>query len=62
MSDRDLQAPWIGRGQEEAKVFCYCDYCGDAIYEGEDYYEIDGCAIHSDCIHHFSKTAGLSYD
>lgn len=38
----------------EDKVFAMCDCCGGEIYEGEDYYSIDGELIHEDCLHDFA--------
>lgn len=46
--ERPLEPP-------EDKVFCYCDYCGGEIYEGEDIYEIDGDIIHEDCLLDYAK-------
>ena len=53
----DLQAPWIGFGPEEAKRVFTCDYCENDVYEGDDYYDINGWRICEDCIDKFLKTA-----
>ena len=46
----------------EDKVFCECDACGQEIYEGGTYYDIDGDNIHDDCFelyfHQNQKIAG----
>lgn len=34
----------------EASVFCTCDWCGDEIYEGDDYYEIGTENVCANCI------------
>lgn len=39
----------------EDKVFAMCDHCGGEIYEGEEYYEIDGDLIHEDCLLDYVK-------
>lgn len=36
-----------------------CDCCGEPIYEGDDYYDIDGVAWCEDCIRAARKTAEL---
>ena len=33
----------------EDRVYALCDHCNGEIYEGEDFYCIDGDRIHSDC-------------
>lgn len=40
-----------------AKIFTYCDVCGEPIYVGDDYYKIDGKDICDDCINDFRKVA-----
>lgn len=40
----------------EDKVFTYCEHCGGEIYEGEDYYDIEGESIHEDCLYDFAKS------
>lgn len=54
MSDRDLQAPWIGlcredyedrfRRKSEDDIIGYCEECGKALYEDDEIYDVcDGC-------------------
>ena len=51
MSDRDLQAPWIGlcsedsfRSRREDDIIGYCEDCGRTLYEGDEIYDVcDGC-------------------
>lgn len=54
MSDRDLQAPWIGlcredyedrfRSKSEDDIIGYCEECGKALYEDDEIYDVcDGC-------------------
>jgi hypothetical protein len=31
------------------RIFCNCDYCGEPIYYGEKYLEINDDFIHLDC-------------
>ena len=39
----------------EDRVFAMCDYCGREIYEGEEYYEIEGDRIHEDCFDEYIR-------
>lgn len=39
----------------EDVVFAMCDHCGGEIYEGEEYYDIDGQYIHEDCLRDFAE-------
>lgn len=47
MSDRDLQAPWVGlcredyedRRKSEDDIIGYCEDCGKELYEGDESYE-----------------------
>ena len=34
----------------EARLFGHCDWCGDEIWEGYDYYDINGDIVCCDCI------------
>ncbi len=36
-----------------------CDICGEEIYEGDDYYSIEGDYICTSCIDDFRKTAEI---
>lgn len=44
------------------KFYHHCTHCNEAIYEGEDIYEIEDQPIHKDCIssyiEHFRYIAG----
>lgn len=33
----------------------YCNHCGDEIYAGEWYCEVDGELLHNDCLPDFEK-------
>ncbi len=37
------------------RIFAYCEHCGGEIYDGEDYYEIDGDCIHEDCFYEYIR-------
>lgn len=40
-----------GRCEKESEVIGYCAHCDEPIYEGEDYYDIEGDVIlHEDCL------------
>ena len=39
----------------EAEVIGKCEHCGDDIYEGEDYYDIEGEIIHEDCLREWAE-------
>ena len=39
------------------EAVCTCDMCGEDIYEGEDYYQINNDNICKFCINDFRKTA-----
>lgn len=61
MSDRFLQAPWVGKTPEEyygkEEIADKCDCCGKDIIVGEEYYDIDGTMICEECIKTYKKTA-----
>lgn len=40
---------------KEPVVFCTCDECGQDIYEGEEYWVIDGCTVCDDCLRDFAE-------
>lgn len=43
---------WDGemhRRQENCRVGL-CECCGEAVYDYEDYYDIDGIKLHEDCL------------
>jgi len=37
------------------KIFGMCDHCGQEIYEGEEYYDIEGDRIHEDCLRDYCR-------
>lgn len=55
-------APWIGMCRDDwvnrnRKVFATCEYCGEEIYVGEDYYDLRGEIVCESCVIDCSKTA-----
>lgn len=38
----------------EDKVYATCSHCGNEIYEGEMFYDIEGDYIHEDCLHDYA--------
>lgn len=44
---------------EEPPVAFYCEYCGNAIHESEQYYEHDGLAICNDCSQRYAWSVFL---
>ena len=57
--DEYVTGHWGDDGYEEPQISHYCDECGEAIYEGEDYYEIEGGIYCEDCVYKMKKTAVL---
>ena len=50
----NLEHGWIGsEDKENNEIAYYCSFCGEPIYYGEDYYDINDekicCACISDC-------------
>lgn len=45
----------------DPEVFARCEICGEPIYDGEDYYEIDGQRYCEDCVYDARKTAEVDY-
>lgn len=41
----------------EPPIFAHCSFCGEPIYDGDDYYEIDDYKYCEACIHDSRKTA-----
>ncbi len=41
----------------EPQIVLYCCGCGAEIYEGEDYYDIDGTPACEDCVSRMKRTA-----
>ena len=59
-----LQTPCHPRcpNADGPEVFGECDGCGNEIYDGDEYYEIDGKIYCEDCIIDFRKTAEVEID
>ena len=60
MFDEKLLTDFLYNGSYEmptAQPIHSCYDCGDYIYDGEHYYEIDGCIVCEDCIVNFRKVA-----
>lgn len=45
----------LSSGLEGEKVYCECSHCDGEIYVGEEYYSIDGEALHEDCLDDYVK-------
>lgn len=41
--------------QEDGRTAAHCTQCKGEIYEGEDYYRIDGRAVCTDCLARFAE-------
>lgn len=59
MLKQEYQAPWIGHpaDEKEPEPMYTCDLCESVIYEGDDYYAIDGITVCEDCVRSCRKTA-----
>lgn len=60
IDDRNLEAPWIGDddyGASKRELVHVCECCDAGIYEGEEYYDIEGYIVCEACIHEYKKTA-----
>lgn len=51
-----MEAAWLE--PPEAEVYTHCDCCGEPIYEGEEYYSINGWEICEECIGSYRRMAG----
>ena len=40
------------------RVFAACDGCSRKIYEGDDYFQLDGVIYCEDCVYDARRTAG----
>jgi hypothetical protein len=38
----------------EPDTYCTCDYCGDSIYNGEDYIKCGNDKVHEDCFEDYA--------
>lgn len=41
--------------EDSGKKIGVCEHCSDPIFEGEDYYDIDGDMVHEDCIRDYAE-------
>lgn len=60
--DSDLQAPWIGfpdkyKEDRPPRVAFQCEWCGEAVYEGELSYNFDGERVCEDCVNSCRETS-----
>ena len=46
---------------DEAPVFARCEICGEPIYDGDDYYDIDNEYWCEECVHNARHTAEVEY-
>ena len=42
-------------------IVCCCDECGEPIYDGEKYYELNGEAICGDCVDNMTSRELLDF-
>ena len=40
---------------EDREVEILCDRCGEEIYDGEEYYRVDGQIICTDCVAEYAR-------
>lgn len=58
MSNDNLEHGWIVNDYEsEDKEYCTCEWCGEPIYIGDIYYDLNGDKVCEDCIMDCRKTA-----
>lgn len=63
MCSECLQSPCHPRCPNyDPPVFDECDCCGSEIYEGEDYWEIEGTIYCERCIENCKSTAEVGYE
>ena len=53
--DKEITGNYGEDGCGEDVVACTCDNCGETIYVGEKYYDIEDTVICEDCIDNFAK-------
>ena len=53
--DKEITGNYGEDGCSEDVVACTCDECGEPIYVGEKYYDIEDTVICEDCIDNFAK-------
>lgn len=54
----DLEHGWLVNDiEEEAEQAFTCDWCGEPIYDGDEYYDLGGERVCSDCIRNCQKMA-----
>lgn len=47
----------LSSGQEQLKVVLKCDHCDEEIFEGEEYFLLDGESLRSECIEGYVKNS-----
>lgn len=54
----DLEHGWIVNDREREPEKAYaCEWCGETIYYGDEYYDLSGDKVCEDCIRNCRKTA-----
>lgn len=54
----NLEHGWIVNDREsESEVAYTCDWCGEKIYYGDEYYDLCGEKVCEDCVRACRKTA-----
>ena len=54
----DLEHGWIVNDRESELEKAYtCEWCGDPIYYGDEYYDLGGDKVCEDCIRDCRRTA-----
>lgn len=56
------RVPDIRLDPPEVKAVLNCDLCGDEIFEGDYYYDLNGEVICENCVESARKVAGVNYD
>ena len=60
MNDGNLQADWVGKATEDEgrkHAYCFCDVCGEVIYEGDEYYKLGEDNICKQCVENAERIA-----
>lgn len=54
--DKEITGNYGEDGCGEDVVACTCDECGEPIYVGEKYYDIEDIVVCENCIEEFART------